>query len=168
MDRSDDEYRIELFVFPDGTAMEMIVFDREGAPSHTQAAERHDCGSRCVDHRGARREPSVAQQAPPAAGPETDGDVHLCPLCRSALVYPLDWRRNDEATWNLTLRCPNCETQREVTLGRQSVEEFNRELYHGAQALAREAEIVTRRNFEEEAQKIVVALDRDLIQPMDF
>jgi hypothetical protein len=168
MDRSDDEYRIELFVFPDGTAMEMIVFDREGAPSHTQAAERHDCGGRCVDHRGARREPSVAQQAPPAAGPEADGDVHLCPLCRSALVYPLDWRRNDEATWNLTLRCPNCETQRDVTLGRQGVEEFNRELYHGAQALAREAEIVTRRNFEEEAQKIVVALDRDLIQPMDF
>jgi len=27
---------------------------------------------------------------------------------------------------------------------------------------------VTRRNFEEEAQKIVLALARDLIQPMDF
>jgi len=145
MDRSDDEYRIELFIFPDGTAMEMIVFDREDV----------------------LRGPTVTQ-APPAAGLNAEGQVHECPLCRCALVYPVDWQRNDEATWNLTLRCPNCETQRDVTLGRQGVEELNRELYHGAQALAREAEMVTRRNFEEEAQKILVALHGDLIQPMDF
>lgn len=167
MDRSDDEYRIELFIFPDGTAMEMIVFDREDTPAHTRAAEHHDSEGGCGDRRDARREPTVTQ-APPAATPEAEGEIHVCPLCGCALVYPVDWRRNDEATWNLILRCPNCETQRDVTLGREGVEEFNRELYHGAQALAREAEMVTRRNFEEEAQKIAVALDRDLIQPMDF
>jgi len=167
MDRSDDEYRIELFIFPDGTAMEMIVFDREDTPAHTRAAEHHDSEGGCGDRRDARREPTVTQ-APPAAAPEAEGEIHVCPLCGCALVYPVDWRRNDEATWNLILRCPNCETQRDVTLGREGVEEFNRELYHGAQALAREAEMMTRRNFEEEAQKIVVALDRDLIQPMDF
>jgi len=167
MDRSDDEYRIELFIFPDGTAMEMIVFDREDTPAHTRAAEHHDSEGGCGDRRDARREPTVTQ-APPAAAPEAEGEIHVCPLCGCALVYPVDWRRNDEATWNLILRCPNCETQRDVTLGREGVEEFNRELYHGAQALAREAEMVTRRNFEEEAQKIAVALDRDLIQPMDF
>src|SRR5665647_405983 len=167
MDRSDDEYRIELFIFPDGTAMEMIVFDREDTPAHTRAAEHHDSEGGCGDRRDARREPGVTQ-APPAAAPEAEGEIHVCPLCGCALVYPVDWRRNDEATWNLILRCPNCETQRDVTLGREGVEEFNRELYHGAQALAREAEMMTRRNFEEEAQKIVVALDRDLIQPMDF
>lgn len=166
MDRSD-EYRIELFVFPDGTAMEMIVFDREAAPSHAQAVEDHNVEAGCGDCRDVRREPTVTQ-APPAAAPQAEGQIHECPLCRCALVYPVDWRRNDEATWNLTLRCPNCETQRDVTLGREGVEEFNRELYHGAQALAHEVEIVTRRNFEEEAQKIVLALDLDLIQPMDF
>ena len=37
-------------------------------------------------------------------------------------------------------------------LGRASVEEFNRELYHGAQAIAREADRMTRRNFEDEAR----------------
>ena len=31
-------------------------------------------------------------------------------------------------------------------------------LYHGAQALAREADTMTRRNFEEEAAKLVEAL----------
>jgi hypothetical protein len=167
MDRSDEEYRIELFIFPDGTSMEMIVFDREDAPARTGPAERRDCEGSCGNHRDALREPAV-RQAPPAAGPQADGEVHVCPLCGSALVYPVDWLKNDESTWNLNLRCPNCETQREITLGREGVEAFNRELYHGAQALAREAAIVTRRNFEEEAQKIVVALGRDLIQPMDF
>jgi hypothetical protein len=167
MDHTDDDYRIELFIFPDGTSMEMIVFDREEAPAHLRASGHHDCEAGCGDRRDARREPTV-KNAPPAAGPRAEGEAHVCPLCGSALVYPVDWQKNDEATWNLTLRCPNCETQRDVTLERQGVEEFNRELYHGAQALAREADIVTRRNFEEEAQKIVVALDRDLIQPMDF
>ena len=92
----------------------------------------------------------------------------MCPLCGCTLVYPIDWLRNTEATWNITLRCPNCETQRAVTLEREGVEEFNRELYHGAQALAREAESASRRNFEEEAERIVQALTRDLILPMDF
>ncbi len=68
----------------------------------------------------------------------------------------------------LQLRCPECETRREVTLGRASVEQFNRELYHGAQAIAREAARMMRRNFEEEVERIVAALERDLIQPMDF
>ena len=55
-----------------------------------------------------------------------------------------------------------------MTLGRASVEQFNRELYQGAQAIARAADPMTRRNFEEEAERIVAALERDLILPMDF
>ena len=55
-----------------------------------------------------------------------------------------------------------------MLLDRAGVEEFNRELYFGTQALAREADLMSRRNFEEEAAKIVAALGRDLILPMDF
>ena len=95
-------------------------------------------------------------------------DARHCPVCRSTLVYPLDWGRSGPASWTLILRCPECETRREVTLGRASVEEFDRELYRGAQAIAREADLMTRRNFEEEAERIVAALEHDLIQPMDF
>ncbi len=89
-------------------------------------------------------------------------------MCGSRLVYPVDWDRRDHATWILSLRCPECETQRHVLLDRAGVEEFNRELYFGTQALAREADLMSRRNFEEEAAKIVAALGRDLILPMDF
>ena len=89
-------------------------------------------------------------------------------MCRSPLVYPIDWDRSGPASWTLILRCPECETRREVLLGRASVEEFNRELYHGAQEIARAADRMTRSNFEEEVERIVVALEHDLILPMDF
>jgi hypothetical protein len=83
-------------------------------------------------------------------------------------VYPVDWDRSGPGSWTLDLRCPECETRRDVTLSRASVERLNRELYHGAQELARAAERITRRNFEDETERIVAALERDLILPMDF
>jgi hypothetical protein len=89
-------------------------------------------------------------------------------VCHSPLVYPIDWDRSGGASWTLILRCPECETRREVMLGRASVEAFNRALYQGAQAIARAADTMTRRNFEDEVERIVVALEHDLILPMDF
>jgi len=153
---SHEDYKIELFVFPDGTHVEMIVFDPvsrgRGASQGARTRTRTAPAPCCV----------------PAPPPPEDPDAHHCPVCRSTLVYPLDWDRSGPASWTLILRCPECETRREVTLGRATVEEFNRELYHGAQAIARECDLMTRRNFEEEAERIVAALERDLIQPMDF
>lgn len=179
-----DDFTIELFIFPDGTAVEMIVFDREEAGARAlppEGAERAR-PERARDHaqrKATGAEPSVsrdgkaphdqaAPEAPPAAGVACDGDAHVCPLCGGELVHPVDWQRNDEAGWNLRLRCPECETERRVTMDRAGVEALNRRLYNGAQAVAREAEAMTRRNFEDEAAKIVQALAAGLIQPMDF
>jgi hypothetical protein len=106
--------------------------------------------------------------SPSAPPPPEDPDANRCPVCRSPLVYPIDWDRCGPASWTLILRCPECETRREVILGRAAVEEFNRELYHGAQAIARAADTMTRRNFKDEVERMVVALEHDLILPMDF
>jgi hypothetical protein len=150
---SHEDYKIELFVFPDGTRIEMIVFGpasgRRPAPSASART---------------RKAPAQTKSAPgpcsvPAPPPPEDSDAHRCPECRSPLVYPIDWDRSGPASWTLILRCPECETRREVLLGRASVEEFNRELYHGAQEIARAADLMTRSNFEEEVERIVVALD---------
>jgi hypothetical protein len=165
---SDDSYKIEVFVFPDGTSVEMIVFDevsrRRGAaapaaPSRSMASAQGGASSRTT---------APAPCCVPAPPRRDEKNAHSCPVCGSAFVYPLDWERSGDAEWNLRLRCPECETRREVVLGRAAVEQFNRELYHGAQAIAREAERLTRRNFEDEAERIVAALEGDLIQPMDF
>jgi DNA-directed RNA polymerase subunit RPC12/RpoP len=158
----DQSYKVELFVFPDGTSIEMIVFDadrRRDASAPTSPASRF----RTADMPSTV--PAPCRVPPPL---REDPDAHTCPVCGSRLVYPVDWERSGDTAWTLQLRCPECETRREVTLGRASVEHINRELYHGAQAMAHEAERMTRRNFEDEAERIVAALERDLIQPMDF
>jgi hypothetical protein len=163
MDQGDN-FKIELFIFPDGTEVEMVVFDREAAPSRCKpegAWSGHPAPP--TTHSA-----NLPAPPPPPAGPDAGDDARQCPVCACDLVYPIDWVRNSEASWNITLRCPNCETQRSVTLGRQGVERFNREQYHAAQALTREVETMSRRNFEDEASRIVEALANDHILPMDF
>lgn len=164
----DGDQRLELFIFPDGSAVEIIVFAPPSIPSQasSQPARERDAGP--AEREAEAGVKPTATKAPPPVGQEPSGAPHECPLCDCALVYPVDWERNSAASWNLVLRCPNCETQRSVVLGREGVEAFNREIYLGAQTLAREADAMTRRNFGEESAKLVEALARDLILPMDF
>jgi hypothetical protein len=131
---------IERFIFPDGTERDMLVFE-------------HDPVGAC-----------------PVATPAVDAprEAHICPLCRSPLVHPTEWQRAGVASWRITLRCPNCETVRTVTLTREEVEQLNRALYEGTERLARQADQLVRRHFEEETAKFVAALDADLILPIDF
>lgn len=157
------DYRIELFIFPDGTRVELIVFD--AATQTRSAAQAAQASAGPAAAAPTREAPAPCRVPPP---PREDPDAHHCPVCRSPLVYPVDWDRSGPASWTMILRCPECETRREVTLGRASVEELNRALYQGAQAIAREADLLTRRNFEDEVERMVAALERDLILPMDF
>lgn len=177
-----DDYRVEFFIFPDGMAIEMIVFD-DGHPAgadggvtdraHAEASAA-DCGAAAPAQSTTTRKPAVSHCAEPAPSERprrlsSPGDEpQRCPVCHSDLVYPTDWERVGSATWNLTLRCPNCETQRTLSLGRDVVERFNKVLYQGSELLARQAELLARRHFEEDVDAFVVALDHDLILPMDF
>ena len=163
-----EDYRLELFIFPDGCAVEMIVFAQAGTPAQGSSRPTRDGDAGPAEREAQPGVKPTATQAPPPDAQQPGGTAHECPLCGSDLVYPLDWERNSAASWNLMLRCPNCETQRSVVLGREGIEAFNREIYLGSQALAREADSMTRRNFAEESAKLVEALARDLILPMDF
>ena len=164
-----DDFNTELFIFPDGTAVEIIVFDRQGVPAASPSGACRASASASPDGErpsacgSAGRELSTVP-----APPHVEQDAHVCPVCGSSLVYPVDWTRRDEASWSITLRCPECETHRHVLLNRSGVEQFNRELYLGAQAVAREADRMCRSNFAEESAKLVEALELDLILPMDF
>jgi hypothetical protein len=163
-----EDYRLELFIFPDGSAVEMIVFAQASTPSPASSRPARDRDAGPAEHETKPESKPTATQAPPPLGQGLNGPAHVCPLCGCDLVYPMDWDRNSAASWNLLLRCPNCETQRRVVLGREGVEAFNREIYLGSRALARDADSLTRRNFSEESAKLVEALARDLILPMDF
>lgn len=159
---SRQQHKIELFVFPDGTSVELLVFDHARRRS---AASPTPPGPSALAPRP-QAPPGPCCVPPPPS--REDAGAQSCPVCGSDFVYPLSWDRTSKTTWKLELRCPECETRREVTLGRASVEQFNRALYAGAQAIAREADQMTRRNFKDEVGRIVAALERDLILPMDF
>ena len=152
-----DDFKIELFIFPDGTEVELMVFDKAEQPAARPATE-FDRSVRLP----------VSDASPASAHCAVAAETHVCPVCHGDLVHPVEWRRSGESSWVLRLRCPECETERTVELGRQGVEELSRDIYHGNQALAREAERVSRRNFEEEAAKFIVALRDGLIEPIDF
>lgn len=172
-----EDFKIELFVFPDGSEVEIIVFDRPshgrgGASSAAPATASPAAPARASSAAPATAPPQARPAPPPCCAPSPppveDPDAGRCPKCGSTLVYPVDWSRSGPACWTLALRCPECETRREVTLGRASVERLNREIHQSARTLGREADHLTRRNFEDEVSRIVDALERDLILPMDF
>lgn len=156
----EQEFRIELFVFPDGTEIEMLVFEKP--------AERSACGGARDCAPGDRRREAPGRAAAAGAAPEPGRQPHVCPVCHGELVYPVDWQRTSDTAWKLRLRCPECETERDAVLGRADVEDFNRRLYCGSQELAQAAQETGRRNFQEEATKLVAALEMGVILPMDF
>ena len=171
---SMDDFKIELFIFPDGTAVEMMVFDQPERSATSSAPAPSSSGHSTTFPGSAAPEPAVppsrcAVGHPPELAEVTSaGEVHVCPVCRGDLVHPVDWQRTGETSWSLRLRCPDCETQRSVVLGRPEIEQLNRDLYHGTQELAREAQRVSRQNFEDEARRFVTALRRGDIEPIDF
>lgn len=173
-DRTMDDFKIELFIFPDGTAVEMMVFDQPERSTASSAPAATSSGlpatfPACTAAEPAAPPPRYAVGHPPElAEVTTAAQVHVCPVCHGDLVHPVDWRRTGKASWSLRLRCPECERQRSVILGRSEVEQLNRDLYHGTQELAREAQRVSRRNFEDEARRFVAALHRGDIEPIDF
>lgn len=172
------EFRIESFVFPDGTSVEMLVFDGAGDAAPVGSYHVRGAGTRGAQAsaNGAPGQTGVAPRVassscavpPPASTVRSGREARVCPLCGSAHVYPLDWQRRGQNTWALLLRCPNCETHRDVVMDRPAVEQLNRELYQAHKAVEEQSRETSRRNFREEAERIVAALASGLIQPMDF
>ena len=159
---SHEDYKIELFVFPDGTQVEMIVFD---PAARTRGATSPAAPRQAADARP--RPPRPPCCSPPRRPPKTRTRTAApSAAARSSTrsTGPLRPRHLDAES----SAAPSARRGARSSLGRASVEEFNRELYHGAQAIARAAARMTQRNFEDEAERIVAALERDLILPMDF
>ncbi|MGO8684954.1 MAG: hypothetical protein ACLQUT_10325 [Thermoleophilia bacterium] len=180
------DYKIELFIFPDGVAVEMLVFagaDHSGKPRDDGKLRS---GATMDDARAATPAPGdsaraadnvtssesakvVASADVSVAGAHvSDTDLDVCPQCGCDLVYPTDWTRLENRRWRLTLRCPNCELRRQIVVARSGIEHFNRQLFYGTQRLTAEADALSRRHFAEEGEKLVAAVRANLILPMDF
>ena len=98
--------------------------------------------------------------------PETD--LHVCPECSCDLVYPLAWEEAGEASWDLDLRCPNCEWHGGGVYRQSVVEQLDEHLDNGTQVLVRDLKQLMHANMEDEVERFIAALRAGHIWPMDF
>jgi hypothetical protein len=135
---------VRRVVLPSGRAIEVVYFENQPL-----------------------REP----QPPAHAVPSPDGDpvdLHVCPDCDQALVYPVEWEEASPTHWEVQLRCPSCEWFNVGLYDQDTVDRFDEELDHGTEALVRDLKRITVANMEEEVERFTSALHSDAIWPMDF
>jgi predicted RNA-binding Zn-ribbon protein involved in translation (DUF1610 family) len=107
-------------------------------------------------------------QGRPASHPHRPGDLALCPCCGRDLVYPIEWAPATQRSWSVTLRCPDCEWRGGGVFGQDLLDRFDEALDEGTQRVLDDLELLTRANMEEQVERFVTALNRDLILPEDF
>lgn len=99
---------------------------------------------------------------------EPDQALHVCPSCDSRLVYPTSWDEAGADSWQVQLRCPDCEHFREGIFAQTTVDAFDEQLDSGTEALAADYRRLCRANMAEETERFAAALDSGAILPEDF
>ena len=100
--------------------------------------------------------------------PSHERDMHLCQHCGSEFVHPVSWDEEPGAGWRVTLRCPECETQRRGVFSETAVDHFDEVLEAGSDALAADYRRLMRANMGDETERFAHALASDAILPEDF
>ena len=95
-------------------------------------------------------------------------DLHICPVCESHLVYPIDWAPAPTRRWTVDLRCPDCEWRGGGTYDQRVVDRFDEQLDLGTESLLEDLGLIVRANMEEELERFVTALDSGAVLPEDF
>jgi uncharacterized protein with PIN domain len=135
----------------------MQEFENSPAPDHKQYVRKVTLPS------GKTIEVVSFEDLTPAAT-----DIHVCPECRSELVYPVAWEEADRSRWEVSLRCPNCEWMTTDIFEEEAIQRFDETLDRGTEALVADLRQLTRANMEEDVERFVVALMAGHLLPEDF
>ena len=104
-----------------------------------------------------------------SAPPPPPHDLHVCPDCGSAMVYPVEWEAAGHEHWEVCLRCPKCEWSAEgesSTRRASSASTRARPRHPGHWSATSSGSIQA--NMEDEIERFIRALQADQIWPMDF
>jgi hypothetical protein len=142
----DNTHHVRRVILPSGKTIEVVYFEDQGSVPH-----------------GA----PVPANGVPVPGEERI-DLHVCVGCDSELVYPVEWDEAGSTHWEVTLRCPNCETRSTGIHAQETVERFDEELDRGTEALVRDLRRLMAANMEDEIERFVHALEHDFLLPEDF
>ena len=99
---------------------------------------------------------------PPGSG------LNQCRICHDDFVVPVCWEEVDDLHWHLLLRCAQCETYRDVTVGNEVAEAYQRDLERGRSEIAASLKRSDRARMLAELPVLGAALERDLIDAGDF
>lgn len=95
-------------------------------------------------------------------------DLHVCPVCESDLVQPIDWSEQPESRWHLTLECPNCRWTEEGVFTRAQVERLEDRLDDGLGKMIADLQRLAHANMAEDVERFVSALGANHVLPEDF
>jgi len=95
-------------------------------------------------------------------------DLHVCPECSSQLVYPIAWDEADRASWEVSLRCPNCEWCATGIFEEEIIQRFDDRLDRGTEALVSDLRQLARANMEDAVERFSFALYAGHVLPEDF
>ena len=132
------------------------VAERESAKQRNQAA---------LD-RGV--EPSIFETRLATTTRRRGDDLHVCPSCKSELVYPTDWAPASNRHWHVALRCPECEWNGGGRYSQDVVDRLDEALDRGTESVLDDLNLLVRANMEDQIDRFVSALAADLILPEDF
>ena len=92
----------------------------------------------------------------------------ICGSCGSMLVQPRTWRQAPPRSWQVELRCPECEGHGSAVVDEELAEQLT--LFHErARALVEVSMLrLASENAEREIDRFARALETDLILPEDF
>ena len=140
-----EDHQLKRIVLPSGKTIEVVYFDH-------------------ASFGAARSEPAAAPVEPDSV----ERELHLCINCDSRLVYPVQWDEAGAKSWNVTLRCPECEWTEAGVFSQNQCDRFDDELESGTDALSRDYRRLVTANMSEEIDRFSAALRVDAILPSDF
>ena len=103
-----------------------------------------------------------------AATHEIELPLNCCPNCVSDLVFPLTWQDRDDGTWTIERRCPNCEWSEVGSFDQNAVEAYDDILESATEVLLMELRTWSYSNMNDDVERLISAINADLIQPIDF
>lgn len=147
-------YRTKKIALPGGRVIEIVYFSEPGDPG----AEATEVPEPLAEHPRVDLTTAEAEVA----------ELHVCPSCESDLVYPVSWEEREDDSWSIERRCPNCEWREVGRFSQGEVEVFDDALNDGTEDLLITLRNFARANMEADVERLIDAIQGDLIEPMDF
>jgi hypothetical protein len=97
-----------------------------------------------------------------------DRGLHRCPACQGTFVCPMEWETDGAEHWRIRLHCGDCDRWRDVRVTNAEARDFELELDRQTGQIVAALAHLDQESMRSELDRLVDALDHDLIDADDF